>query len=120
MNSRYQTYYFYAFAGIAIVGFLAFALGPMVYSLYLSFTKFSVIQPPEWVGLDNYTYLIQNDPSFWPSVKVTLIYSAVSIPMNLGIALFIAMFLNSKIKFIGIYRTIYYLPTILPAVAFRQ
>lgn len=117
MNTKRETLYFYGFASLAIAGFLIFALGPMLYSFYLSFTKFSVIQAPEFVGVDNYTYLLKHDPAFWPSVKVTLVYAVFSIPMNLIIALGISLLMNSKIKFIGIYRTIYYLPSILPAIA---
>jgi multiple sugar transport system permease protein len=117
MTSRRETWLFYGFAGLAIVGFLCFALGPMLYSLYLSFTKFSVVQDPQWVGMANYSYLMSNDPAFWASVKVTLIYAVVSIPFSLALALGIALLLNAKVRFIGIYRTIYYLPSILPAVA---
>ena len=53
----------------AIVGFLAFNLGPMLRSLYLSFTKYDVVSPPEFIGVQNYTYLMNRDPAFWPSVN---------------------------------------------------
>ncbi|HWB53110.1 MAG TPA: hypothetical protein VG722_02925, partial [Tepidisphaeraceae bacterium] len=77
----------------AILGFLIFSLGPMLVSLYLSFTKFDVINPPQWIGVSNFIYLLRNDPAFWPSVKVTAIFAAVSVPLSLIIALLVAMLL---------------------------
>ena len=60
-------------ASPAILGFVLFNLGPMLASAYLSLTRYDVVTPPEFVGFDNYTYLVRQDPAFWPSVRVTLI-----------------------------------------------
>jgi len=101
----------------AAAGFLAFNLGPMLQSLYLSFTKYDVISPPQFIGTRNYTYLLQRDPAFWPSVKVTAIYAAVSVPLGLISSLGVALLLNRKVRGQGVFRTIYFLPSLLPAAA---
>lgn len=104
-------------AGPAILGFVLFSLGPMLASAYLSLTRYDVITPPEFIGLDNYTYLMTHDPAFWPSVKVTLIYAAVSVPLGLALSLSIALLLNRRVRMLGTFRTIYFLPSLLPATA---
>jgi multiple sugar transport system permease protein len=101
----------------AILGFLTFSAGPMLSSLYLSCTKYDVVSSPRWVGVDNYLYLLRHDPAFWPSVKVTAVYAAVSVPLSLVIALLIAMLLNQRIFARNLFRTIFFLPTLLPATA---
>jgi multiple sugar transport system permease protein len=101
----------------AILGFIIFSLGPMIWSLYLSFTKYDVVSAPQWIGIGNYAYLLRHDPAFWPSVKVSGIYAAVSVPLSLAIALFIALLLNQRIFARNLFRTIFFLPTLLPAAA---
>jgi multiple sugar transport system permease protein len=101
----------------AILGFLIFSAGPMISSLYLSFTKYDVVSSPQWIGLNNYFYLLRRDPAFWPSVKVTAIFSIVSVPLGLTIALLIAILLNQKIHARNVFRTIFFLPSLLPATA---
>lgn len=100
-----------------IVGFLIFAAYPLIYSLYLSFTEYSLFGEPRWVGLDNYIRLFTQSVEFWPSVRLTLLYAALTLPIGVTGALLMAILLNNKIKGIGIYRTIYYLPAILPEVS---
>jgi len=112
-----QYVWFYIMIGPAIFGFFIFTLGPMITSLYLSFTKYDVVNPPQWIGLNNYIYLIKMDPAFWTSIKVTLIFAAVQVPLMLITALSTALLLNNKVKFLGIFRTIYFLPSLLPATA---
>lgn len=92
----------------AILGFLIFSAGPMLSSLYLSCTKYDVVSPPQWVGLNNYFYLLHHDPAFWPSVKVTAIFATVSVPLSLLIALLIAMLLNQKVLGRSLFRTIFF------------
>ena len=104
-------------AGPAIIGFLAFALIPMLYSLYLSFTRYTVMNPPEWIGIDHYIYLFSHDPSFWPSVQVTLLFAAFQVPLALVTSLSFALLLNCPMRFRGLFRTIYYVPSILPSAA---
>lgn len=114
---RSQSLWFYLMAAPALVGLVWFTLGPMIYSLYLSFTKYNVVDSPEWIGLENYWYLLRDDPAFWPSVKVTLIYAAFSIPLSLIISLAVALLLNNRVQLLGTFRTIYFLPSLLPATA---
>src|SRR4051794_15406401 len=112
-----QTRWFWLLISPALIGFFVFNLGPMLRSLYLSFTKYDVVSPPEFIGFQNYTYLINRDPAFWPSVKVTAIYAAVSVPLGLLSSLLVALLLNRKVIGRGVFRTIYFLPSLLPATA---
>lgn len=112
-----EPFWFLLMVGPALVGFVLLALGPMIWSLYLSFTKYNVVNPPVFIGFGNYTYLLTRDPSFWPSVKVTLLYALVSIPMGLVLSLGVALLLNAPVRLRGTLRTIYYLPSLLPATA---
>lgn len=98
-----------------LLGFCGLTLWPILRSFYLSFTNYDVFTPPQWVGLSNYIEMFTSDRMFWGSVKVTIKYVILSVPIKLVAALLIAMILNQKIKGIGIYRTIYYLPSILGA-----
>lgn len=100
-----------------IVGFIIFTLFPLVYSLYLSFTDYSLFGSPQWVGIKNYVYLFTKDVEFWPSVRITLLYAIITLPIGVFGSLLVAMLLNRKIKGIGVFRTIYYLPAVLPDVA---
>jgi multiple sugar transport system permease protein len=100
-----------------LVGFLSFVLYPLGDSLYLSFTDSSVFGQSHWVGLDNYRNLFTNDYEFWPSVRLTLLYAVISVPLGVLGSLLVAILLNNKIKGIGIYRTIFFLPAVLPEVA---
>src|SRR5215216_1053146 len=100
-----------------IVGFLAFVLYPALASLYYSFTNFKILQTPQWVGLDNYAQLTR-DPLFWKSLGNTLYLTLVGVPLAVIVALSIALLLNRKeIRGIGVFRTIFYLPVVIPAVA---
>ena len=114
---RSQTLWFWVMVAPAVAGFLGFNLGPMVQSLYLSLTKYDVISPPQFIGLRNYAYLLAHDPAFWPSVKVTALYAAVSVPLGLVLSLSAAMLLNARVRGVGVFRTIYFLPSLLPATA---
>src|SRR5688572_619615 len=78
-----QTFWFWAMAAPALLGFLLFSLGPMFASAYLSLTSYDLVTPPRFVGFDNYAYLMWHDPAFWPSIKVTVIYAVVSVPLGL-------------------------------------
>jgi len=106
----------YLFALPWILGLIAFRLGPMVASILLSFSSWNVLQPPEWVGLRNYTDLIK-DPLFWTSLWNTLYYVGGRVPLVMVTALIAASLLRRTFFATKIYRTIYYLPTITPAVS---
>lgn len=100
-----------------LLGFIIWTAYPILASLYYSFTSFNVFQPPRWVGLDNYVRVLTNDRSFWPSLRLTLLYGAISLPIGLALSLGVAMLLARNVRGVGIWRTIYYLPAIIPAVA---
>ena len=100
-----------------ILGFLIFTLGPMLTSVYFSFTDYPVISPPKWIGLGNYRFMLQEDNSVAQALKVTTIYAVVAIPLNLGLGFFLAILLNQPIKGIAIWRTVYYLPAVVSGVA---
>ena len=100
-----------------IIGFLVFTAWPLVYSLYLSFTEFNIFGESEWIGLDNYVKLFTRDIEFGPSVRITVLYALLSTPIGVIGAMLVALLLNQKIRGIGTYRTIYFLPAVLPEVA---
>jgi multiple sugar transport system permease protein len=106
-----------AFASPWIIGFLFFTLGPMVAALYYSFTEFNIFQPPAWVGLDNYKQMFLRDELFRLSLSNTVYLVFVGIPLIQLFALFAAVLLNLRVKGMAFYRTIYFLPAIMPAVA---
>jgi multiple sugar transport system permease protein len=94
-----------------------FTAGPILASLVLSFFEWSLIRPPRFAGLNNYIKIFTADPLFWQSLKVTLIYVVVAIPLQLAFALFLAILLNQKVRLIPLFRTIFYLPSQVSAVA---
>lgn len=94
-------------------GLVVFTAGPLVTSLYFSFTKYNLLQAPVFIGLQNYVRMFTEDPRFWQSLKVTLIYVVLTVPLQLAFALLIAVLLNRALTGIGWYRAIYYLPSLL-------
>ncbi len=99
-----------------VLGFILFTGGPILASLIISFTKWDIVNPPIWAGLGNYADMLQ-DALFFQSLKVTTIYALVAVPLQIVVGLFIALLLNTKIRLIGIYRTLFYLPAVLPIVS---
>jgi len=100
-----------------LLGLLIFTLYPIVASFYYSFTNYDIISPPVFVGLTNYKDLLTNDPLFWKAVGNTLYYVALAVPLNLLVALSVALLLNLKVRGMVFYRTLFYLPSIVPDVA---
>lgn len=115
-QSRKEAIDCYVFMSPAILGLIFFTLGSIVASAYISFTEYDILGSPEWTGLRNYMELI-GDPFFWHSLKVTVIYSVVSVPLGLVVSLALAMLLNQSLKGIYLFRTIYYLPAVISGVA---
>lgn len=113
---RTRTKWGYFFIAPGIIGFLVFSLGPMLYSLFLSTMEWNIITPKKFVGLENYRQLFQNELT-WKSLKVTAAYTAMTVPLVIVITFGIALLLNSKVKGISIFRTIFYIPSIIPLVA---
>jgi multiple sugar transport system permease protein len=100
-----------------VIGFLVFTLWPVVSSVYFSFTKYDVVTSPEWVGLDNYRRLFTNDRRFAISIRNSITYTLLYVPLHVATALAVALLLNQARRLSGIYRTLYYLPSVTPAVA---
>ena len=116
--ARRETITFYLLIAPWLLGFILFVLGPMLASLGISLTRWDLLSPAKLIGLDNYEKLFTRDPLFWQSLKVTAIYTAVYVPVELAGGLVLAMLMNQKTRGVSVFRTIYYLPSVLPAVAF--
>lgn len=95
-----------------LVGLIVITIGPMLASLYLSFTNYSLIQPPKWIGLANYARMIE-DTRLHNSLQVTFTYVVVSVPLQLALALGIALLLDKGMKALPLYRSVFYLPSML-------
>ncbi|MBB3128590.1 multiple sugar transport system permease protein [Paenibacillus rhizosphaerae] len=100
-----------------IIGFLAFTAGPLLFSLYASFTNYDITSRHDWIGTTNYRNMLFHDPLFWKSLWNTFYYVIFSVPLTTLGSLLLAVMLNRKIPGIKIYRTIFYLPSILSGVA---
>lgn len=103
-----------------VVGFLIFVLGPMVMSLLLGFTKWSAMSPlteARFVGLGNYIQILSGDQSFLQSIKVTLYYTLLAVPITQVVAILVALLMNMAVKGIGIFRTMYFVPSVVSGVA---
>ena len=96
-----------------IIGLCVLTLGPMVSSLYLSFTTYDLLTSSEWIGLGNYEKMFLGDPRYMNALKVTFIFVFTSVPFKLIFALIIALLLNKGLRGLGFYRTVYYIPTLL-------
>lgn len=105
-----------AFLSPWIIGTLVFGIAPIVASFYFSFTTYNLGSPPVWIGLTNWIAMFKSSLT-WISLGNSLYFTFVSVPLQLLIALIIAFLLNSKIPFRGAWRTIFYLPTLVPTVA---
>lgn len=104
----------YAFLSPWLLGFFGITVVPMLASLALSFTNYSgSFRTMRWVGLDNYWLMFTGDPAYWGSVRVTFLYVGISVPVMLAFALTIAALLNKGIGALGLYRTIFYVPSLL-------
>jgi multiple sugar transport system permease protein len=97
-----------------LIGLVVITIGPMLASLYLSFTNYSLIQAPQWTGLENYTRML-GDERLHNSLRVTFTYVFVSTPLQLALALAIALLLNEGMKGLPFYRSVFYLPSMLGA-----
>jgi multiple sugar transport system permease protein len=115
-NSRRETIVAYLFLSPWLVGFVLFLAGPMIASLYFSFTEYKVIAPPRWIGLANYTRMLTDD-LFFKSLDVSARYTLFSVPLGITAALAIALLLHQPIIGRGIFRLIFYLPSIISGVA---
>ena len=106
----------YLFITPAVLGFLIFIAGPILVSAYFSLTEYKLISSPHWAGLQNYQTLWQ-DELFWQSLKVTLRYALLALPLGLVLSLGLALLLNQKLWGVAFWRTVYYLPAVISGVA---
>ena len=116
MNSHKEKLAGLIFASPWFIGFLVFMAYPLVASIYFSFCDYSVLKPPVWIGLDNYKELY-HDELFWTALKNTLLYAVIALPAGMATALILAMLLNAKVKGMAIYRTVFFIPSLVPQVS---
>ncbi|MFJ5263424.1 carbohydrate ABC transporter permease [Streptomyces sp. NPDC088387] len=98
-----------------VLGAVGLTVLPMAVSLYLSFTDYDMFNPPQWIGLRNYTQMFTEDPRYWRSVTTTLTYVVIAVPLQLALALAVALALKSMKRGKGFYRTAFYAPSLLGA-----
>ncbi|MBW5447648.1 ABC transporter permease subunit [Cohnella sp. CFH 77786] len=103
----------YIFAAPFVLGFLIFTLYPMASSLYYSFTDYNLMDPPRWIGFGNYSKMLHDDAKIGKSLQVTFIYVFGSVPFRLAFALLVALMLNAATKAVRLYRSAYYLPSLI-------
>ncbi|HXF63238.1 MAG TPA: sugar ABC transporter permease [Caldilineaceae bacterium] len=111
-----ENLWFYLFISPWIIGFLVFTAGPMVASIAISFMRWELISPPEFVGLSNWKAMFSDD-LFWQSLKVTSIYTLLNVPTALTFAFLLALLMNVRVPGIAFFRTLYYLPSLVSGVA---
>ncbi|MBN9202440.1 MAG: sugar ABC transporter permease, partial [Microbacterium chocolatum] len=114
-RQRKETLAGYGFLVPWLLGFFGLTIVPMIYSLYLSFTRYTIFQPPSWIGLDNYVRLFTNDPQFIQSAWITLVYVLVGTPIMLVAALAVAMLLNYRDRGAAFFRSAFYAPSLIGA-----
>jgi multiple sugar transport system permease protein len=101
-----------------LIGFFLFIFGPMIASLYLSFTHYAIGGTPQWIGLDNFHRALSGrDDLFWPSMSRTMQYAFVMVPVGITLSLLAAILLNQGLKATAFYRTLFFLPSLTPIVA---
>lgn len=113
---RAQLKWGYFFIAPALIGMALFSIGPILFSLGVSFTSWDIVTPMKFIGIDNYSRMIQ-DNLVWKALGATGYYTLLTVPATLVVTFLIALLLNTKIKGISVYRTIFYIPSIIPVVA---
>ena len=115
--NRNDTIAGYLFILPSICGFLLFIAYPLLFSSYYAFTDWNGLTDPNWVGLHNFQYLFSKDPAFWPSLRATAYFGLLSVPLTLLFGLLLALLLNRNLPGVKLFRTLMYLPVVLPAIA---
>jgi multiple sugar transport system permease protein len=100
-----------------LIGVVVFLVGPIIASLLISLTNWNVISAPQWVGLANYREMFFDDRNFWQSIRVTLYYTVLSVPIGMAASLGISLLLNLKLRGMYAFRTLLYLPSVISGVA---
>ena len=113
---RQEMIAFYLFASPWLIGLVLLTIGPILASAVLSFTDYPVITRPTWVGLKNYQKMLLDDQLVWQALKVTVLYCMGSIPLGVTASFLLALLLNLPLRGVYLYRTIYYLPSVIAGV----
>jgi len=114
---RREALFFYIFIAPWLVGLLVFTIGPIIASLYFSFSDYAIVAPPHWIGFKNYIRAFTQDRLFWKSLGNTFYYVGLGVPLQVVFAFLLASLLNTNIKGRIFYRIAYYVPSIIPGVA---
>jgi multiple sugar transport system permease protein len=114
--ARREALTFYILVLPWLIGFIGFLAYPMLRSLYLSFTSYDLLSPPVWTGFRNLERMV-DDPDFWQSLRVSFVYAVCSVPTGNIIAMAIAMVLSQRLRLINVWRTIFFIPSILSSIA---
>ncbi|MGB8352257.1 MAG: extracellular solute-binding protein [Chthoniobacteraceae bacterium] len=109
--------YFFMFAAPCLVSLCVFTLCPLAMSFWWAQTDFNLVEPAHFVGLAQYRALLFHDPDFWHSLRLSLVYAVFAVPLSLVVSLSAALLLNQELRWMGAFRTIFYLPAILPVAA---
>lgn len=115
--TRREALIFYLLISPWLIGFLTFVLGPMIASFGFSLTRWDMLTSAKFVGFYNYAKALNNDPLFWQALKVTVLYSLFSVPLSLIVSLGVALLLNQAVRGLSVFRTIYYLPSVVSGVS---
>jgi multiple sugar transport system permease protein len=116
-KQRRDNFYGYLFLTPWLIGFFGLFIGPGLYSLYLSFTKYDVLSPPSFIGVSNYVRMFTQDDLFWSSLWRTFYFAGLGVPLGVIGSMFLAIMLNNKLRGISVYRTLYFMPSLVPIVA---
>jgi multiple sugar transport system permease protein len=116
-KQRRENFYGYLFLTPWLIGFFGLFIGPGLYSLYLSFTKYDVLSPPAFIGVSNYVRMFTQDDLFWSSLWRTFYFAGLGVPLGVIGSMFLAIMLNNKLRGISVYRTLYFMPSLVPIVA---
>ena len=107
----------YLFATPWLLGLVFFIIGPILASLYLSFTRYNLVTAPTWIGMENYTQAFTRDRQFWSSLQRSFLFALYTVPLGVAGSLFLAIMLNQGLKGTSLCRTLFFLPHLTPVVA---
>ena len=105
------------FASPWIIGFVLLTLGPMLASLVLSFTRYTMFAPPRYIGTDNYVMMFTKDNLVLHALKITSLFALMSVPLNLIAGFLLALLLNQNVRWLSFWRTVFYLPSVVTGVS---
>ena len=114
---RRENLYGYLFLAPWLLGFFGLFIGPGLGSLYFSFTKYDVLSPPEFIGTANYVKMFIDDDLFWSSLGRTVYYAGIGVPLGILGSMAAAMLLNTKVRGVTLFRTLFFMPSLVPIVA---